>query len=74
VRTVPEPCRPVTYFFDDDQGKQIQAELELLAALRNTEVCNVALRAANLSPEGLGTINGIIVKREAARRADGRHG
>jgi transcriptional regulator with XRE-family HTH domain len=67
---------PVAYFFDDNQGKQIQAELELLAALRNAEVCNVALRAANLSPEGLGMVKDIIdtiVKREANRRADGRH-
>ncbi|ORB87696.1 transcriptional regulator [Mycobacterium kansasii] len=62
---------PVAYFFDDDHGKQIQAELELLGALRNADVCNVALRAVNLSPEGLGTVNDIIdtiVNREAARR------
>ncbi|MFD6161650.1 XRE family transcriptional regulator [Nocardia sp. NPDC060256] len=62
---------PVAYFFDDDQGKQIQAELELLGALRNAEVRNVALRAVNLSPDGLGTVNDIIdaiVRREAMRR------
>lgn len=68
---------PIAYFFDDDKGKQIQVELELLGALRNAEVCNVALRAVNLSPEGLGTINDIIdtiIKREAAQRADSGHG
>ncbi|MCE7009790.1 XRE family transcriptional regulator [Kibdelosporangium philippinense] len=64
---------PVAYFFDDDQGKQIHAELELLGALRNAEVRNVALRAVNLSEDGLGTINDMIdaiAKREAKRRAD----
>lgn len=67
---------PVAYFFDDGQGKQIQAELELLGALRNAEVRNVALRAVNLSVDGLGTVNDIIdaiTKREAMRRADGKH-
>ncbi|MFC0112716.1 helix-turn-helix domain-containing protein [Kibdelosporangium aridum] len=62
---------PVAYFFDDDQGKQIHAELELLGALRNAEVRNVALRAVNLSEDGLGTINDmidVIAKREAERR------
>ncbi|RSM58709.1 XRE family transcriptional regulator [Kibdelosporangium aridum] len=62
---------PVAYFFDDDQGKQIHAELELLGALRNAEVRNVALRAVNLSQDGLGTINDmidVIAKREAERR------
>ncbi|SMD23844.1 transcriptional regulator [Kibdelosporangium aridum] len=62
---------PVAYFFDDDQGKQIHAELELLGALRNAEVRNVALRAVNLSEDGLGTINDmidVIARREAERR------
>ncbi|ATL65078.1 XRE family transcriptional regulator [Nocardia terpenica] len=65
---------PVAYFFDDDQGRRIQAELELLGALRNAEVRDIALRAVNLSPDGLGTINDIIdaiAKREAARRSTG---
>lgn len=65
---------PVAYFFDDDQGKQIRTELELLGALRNTEVRNIALRAVNLSPDGLGAVNDVIdaiAKREATRRAAG---
>lgn len=37
---------PPAYFFDDELGKQIHRELELLAALRDTGVRKVALRAA----------------------------
>lgn len=62
---------PVAYFFDNDQGRQIEAEIELLGALRNAEVRNVALRAVTLSADGLGTINDMIdaiARREAMRR------
>lgn len=68
---------PVAYFFDDDQGKQIRAGLELLGALRNAEVRNVALRAVTLSPDGLDTVSDlidVIAKREADRRATRREG
>lgn len=37
---------PPAYFFDDELGEQIHRELELLAALRDTGVRKVALRAA----------------------------
>jgi transcriptional regulator with XRE-family HTH domain len=62
---------PPAYFFDDQQSAAIQAELDLLGALRNTEVRKVALRAVNLSPEGLGTITDMIdaiARREAQRQ------
>ena len=61
---------PVAYFFDDEQGARIAAELELLGALRDAGVRSVALRAVNLSPEGMGTISDmidLIAKREAYR-------
>ena len=64
---------PVAYFFDDDQGRQIHAELELLGALRNAEIRNVALRAVNLSDDGLGTIKDmidVIIRREGGARTD----
>ncbi|MQA12035.1 MAG: helix-turn-helix domain-containing protein [Pseudonocardiaceae bacterium] len=59
------------YFFDDEKSAQIRAELELLGPLRNNAVRQVALRAVNLSPEGLGTITDMIDaigRREAQRR------
>ena len=61
---------PVAYFFDDEQGARISAELELLGALRDAGVRSVALRAVNLSPEGMGTISDmidLIARREADR-------
>lgn len=51
---------PVAYFFDDDQGAAIARELELLGALRDAKVRSVALRAVNLSPEGVNTISDMI--------------
>ncbi|MER5198190.1 helix-turn-helix domain-containing protein [Streptomyces sp. NPDC002755] len=60
---------PVVYFFDDEQGAAIARELELLGALRDAEVRSVALRAVNLSPEGVGTISDmidVIARRENA--------
>jgi transcriptional regulator with XRE-family HTH domain len=51
---------PVSYFFDDEQGADIAAELELLGALRDAGVRSMALRAVNLSPEGVDTISEMI--------------
>ena len=51
---------PVAYFFDDDQGAATARELELLGALRDAGVRSVALRAVNLSREGIDTISEII--------------
>ncbi|HEX4791249.1 MAG TPA: helix-turn-helix domain-containing protein [Actinospica sp.] len=51
---------PVAYFFDDDQGSAIAKELELLGALRDAGVRSVALRAVNLSPQGIDTISDMI--------------
>ena len=51
---------PVAYFFDDDQGAEIAKELELLGALRDAGVRSIALRAVNLSAEGVDTVKEII--------------
>ena len=52
---------PVAYFFDDnEQSSAITEELELLGALRDADVRSVALRAVNLSPEGIDTISELI--------------
>lgn len=63
---------PVAYFFDDDQGSAIARELELLGALRDAGIRSVALRAVNLSPEGVSTISDIIDV--LARREQGAAG
>ncbi|TCP56952.1 helix-turn-helix protein [Tamaricihabitans halophyticus] len=59
------------YFFDDAKSEQIKAELELLGAMRDNAVRQVALRAMRLSPEGLSTVTDLIEaigKREAQRK------
>ena len=43
---------PPAYFFDDEQGAGIAEELELLGALRDSAVRQIALRAVTLSPRG----------------------
>jgi transcriptional regulator with XRE-family HTH domain len=43
---------PVAYFFDVAVAAGIDAELELLAAMREAEVQDIALRAAELTPAG----------------------
>lgn len=66
---------PVAYFFDDEEGADIAKELELLGALRESGIRSVALRAVNLSPEGVGTISDmidVIARRE--RGGDGKLG
>lgn len=47
---------PPAYFFDDEAGKRIDAELELLTALRDGPVRQLALRASGLSPESLNAL------------------
>lgn len=58
------------YFLDDDPAtaQRIEEQLELLAALRDSAVRSVALRAAGLSGPSLEAIHGMI---EHARRIEG---
>lgn len=65
---------PVAYFFDDDQSSAIARELELLGALRDAGVRSVALRAVNLSPEGIGTISDMIDVLARRERGGGEGG
>ncbi|GGM32337.1 MULTISPECIES: helix-turn-helix domain-containing protein [Micromonospora] len=62
---------PAAYFFDDERSARIVEELELLGALRDSAVRQIALRAVTLSPEGLDTISDMIeaIGRREARRA-----
>jgi len=44
------------YFFDEEAVARIDAELEFLAALRDSQVREIALRAFGLSPEFLSSV------------------
>lgn len=59
---------PPAYFFDDAAAARIDAELDLLAAMRDASVKRIALRAAGLSPESLGAIAEMI---ERVRQLEG---
>lgn len=57
-----------SYFFDEDAAAQIEAELELLMAMRDASVRAVATRAVGLSEGSLEAIRTII---EQARQIEG---
>ena len=59
---------PPAYFFDDEVAERIDAELSLLATIRDASVRKVALRASGLSPESLDTIADMI---ERVRKLEG---
>ncbi|MCB5168258.1 helix-turn-helix domain-containing protein [Streptomyces bambusae] len=59
---------PPAYFFDDHVTETVNAELELLAALREAQVQRVALRTAGLSPKSLKSISEVI---ERVRELEG---
>ena len=44
---------PMEYFFDEDLAAKIDADMNLLVAVRNAGVENIALRAQGLSPASL---------------------
>lgn len=48
------------YFFDEEAARRIDSQLELLAAMRDQDVLQVALRANGLSTESLRMIVGMI--------------
>lgn len=51
---------PAAYFVEDELAQTILAELKLLTAMRKSGVRDVALRAGELSPEGLDAIRTVI--------------
>ncbi|WP_216216545.1 helix-turn-helix domain-containing protein [Amycolatopsis aidingensis] len=51
---------PVAYFFDDEQAQLIDGEIEVLQAMRDAEVRDVALRTMKLSPEARRSVVNII--------------
>ncbi|HEY2522091.1 MAG TPA: XRE family transcriptional regulator [Streptosporangiaceae bacterium] len=56
------------YFFDEDTAEMVDAQLSLLAAMRDASVRTVALRAAGLSVESLAAVQVVI---DHARRLEG---
>jgi transcriptional regulator with XRE-family HTH domain len=60
---------PVTYFFaDDDTARRLEGQVQLLAALSDAGVREVAFRAAGLSAESLETITEVM---RQVRRLEG---
>jgi hypothetical protein len=59
---------PVNYFFNDEVATRVNAELDLLVALRDGHIRQIALRAAGLSTESLRAIAEMV---EHVRRLEG---
>ncbi|MGW3967070.1 helix-turn-helix domain-containing protein [Amycolatopsis sp. NPDC005003] len=59
---------PPAYFFDESTATQVDAELALVAALRDASVRQIALRASGLSPKTLNAITQLV---ESAREIEG---
>ncbi|UKY53226.1 helix-turn-helix domain-containing protein [Streptomyces inhibens] len=59
---------PPAYFFDDQVSAKVDADLTLLTALRDSQVQQVALRTAGLSPQTLSSISEVI---ERVRELEG---
>ena len=59
---------PPAYFFDDETAARVEAELDLLVAMKDAAVQKVALRAAGLSPRSLDSIAEVI---ERVRELEG---
>jgi transcriptional regulator with XRE-family HTH domain len=53
---------PIGYFLDDEQADKIDRELELLAAIRESGVSEIALRAAGLSPGSRDAVGDMVRK------------
>lgn len=49
-----------SYFFDEEIAAGIDAELELISAMRDAGIRSIALRAAGLSPKGVKVIAELI--------------
>jgi len=62
---------PPSYFFDEEATVQIEKQLDLLAALRDASVRQMALRASGLSEESISTVADTI---ERLRHLEGLHG
>ena len=57
-----------SYFFDEESAERIEAELDLLAAMRDPDVRSIALRVSDLSAGSIRAILGMV---EQARKMEG---
>lgn len=62
---------PPAYFFDDETSREVDAELDLLTAMRDAGVRDVALRAAGLSAESLAAVTDVINRFRRLERLPG---
>jgi transcriptional regulator with XRE-family HTH domain len=62
---------PPSYFLDDQAADEITAQLQLLAAIRDNDVREIALRASGLSDTALNMIKNVV---ENTRRIEGLPG
>jgi transcriptional regulator with XRE-family HTH domain len=64
---------PPAYFFDTDLSAKILEELEFLASLRDAGVKELALRAAELTPDGRAAVRSVMehIRSVEQRDADG---
>ncbi|MEV8509849.1 helix-turn-helix domain-containing protein [Actinoplanes sp. NPDC051475] len=53
---------PVAYFLDDDEARKIDGQLQLLRTLKDAQVTEIALRAADVSPSSRDTIGELVRK------------
>lgn len=53
---------PVAYFLDDGEARKIDGQLALLSTLRDAQVTEIALRAADVSPSSRDTIRELVQK------------
>lgn len=60
---------PASYFLDEDASAEVAAQVDLLAAMRNNDVREIALRASDLSDAALHMIRNVI---EHVRKLEGR--
>jgi transcriptional regulator with XRE-family HTH domain len=51
---------PPSYFFDDEVADRIDDELDVVVALRDTQIRGVALRMVDLTPASVETIKGLV--------------
>ncbi|RMH39083.1 MAG: XRE family transcriptional regulator [Gammaproteobacteria bacterium] len=59
---------PLTYFFEDDLSPEYLEDLKLAAALRDSQVAEIALRVADLDERGLQAVREMV---EYVRKAQG---
>ena len=51
---------PVAYFFDDEAAERIDAELDLLVAMRDSGVRSIALRTVGFDAQSLDTVRSVV--------------